>query len=565
MDGRVESKNEFSGYYLLIPVLMAVFLYMTGITSTDLWTPDEPRYAEVAREMIERGNYIQPHINGKPYTEKPPLFFWMVAVGAKLFGDVNPFTVRLPSILSALGTLSLMLVFISEFFDRKKAFLTAIILCLMPQFFTLARSGHIDMLLTFLITTSLVSFYRWYARNKYGYLTVFYLCLALATLAKGPIGLLLPLMVALCFLMFRKEWGKIRKMHIYAGLPIAIMLVLVWYIPATQQSAGYDFGPMAKRQIVGRIFHPSSHAVSVFYWPFYHIQSLVQGTTPWIFLIPSAVIAAYRYRRNAPLFFLLCWALAVFAFFTIIASKRSLYILPMYPPIAAMIALWVLDSAQTSRLRLVRVMSISMGVLLLVVVAITPIILTRKFQDATFHYSWEIIIPVAIASIVAMLPAVFFRKHEYIIGTLVVSIMIFYTTLSITICPLIDRYKSARGICSVYTNLRDPDSEVAMFGNVREEYIFYTHSMITLVENREDIKKFFESSKKMFCFIKVQDYQRILSQPDFPVYVLVRTRVSSRKMMLLCNQDIARKKTLSGYNLPLLHTRHLSMLNSSTK
>ena len=72
-----------------MPLLIAVFLYMLGIMHTDLWTPDEPRYAEVAREMIESGNYIQPYINGNPYTEKPLLFFWAVAAGAKMFGGVN--------------------------------------------------------------------------------------------------------------------------------------------------------------------------------------------------------------------------------------------------------------------------------------------------------------------------------------------------------------------------------------------------------------------------------------------------------------------------------------------
>lgn len=538
MDDLIDKKDSFPGYYLYIPLLMAVFLYMTGITSTDLWTPDEPRYAEVAREMIERGNYIQPYLNGEPYTEKPPLFFWMVAAGAKLFGDVNPFTVRLPSILSALGTLALLIAFISEFLDKKKAFLAAIILCVSPQFFSLARSGHTDMLLTFLITTSLVSFYRWYDRGKYGYLIVFYLCLALATLAKGPVGMLLPLMVVMCFLTFRKEWEKIRKMHLYAGLPIAIAIVLVWYIPATQQSTGYDIGPMVKRQIIGRIFNPSSHSVSIFYWPFYQFQSLAKGILPWTLLIPSAVIAAYRCRRCVPLLFLLCWVFVIFGFFTIIASKRSLYILPMYPAIAALIALWVLNSSSTFTLKLVKVMTISMGVLALVVATIVPVYLSREYQDVTFHYSWKTIISMAIASIVAILPGILVKKRVYIIGMFVVSALIFYTIISTSFLPQMNEYKSARSICGVYNHTKNPDSEIAMFGSAREEYIFYTHSIIRTLKDKKNLKDFFNSSKKMFCFVKVHDYKRTLSNPDFPLYVLARKRVSSHIMMLLCNQDV---------------------------
>ncbi|MFQ5714350.1 MAG: ArnT family glycosyltransferase, partial [Candidatus Scalinduaceae bacterium] len=146
----MDTEDAFPKLYLFLPLLIGMLLYMVGITSTDLWTPDEPRYGEVAREMVERGNYIQPYLNGMPYTEKPPLFFWTVVAGAKLFGGVNQLSVRLPSAFSALGTLALMIIFVSNFFDRKAAFLSAIILCISPEFFWLARSGHIDMLLTFL-------------------------------------------------------------------------------------------------------------------------------------------------------------------------------------------------------------------------------------------------------------------------------------------------------------------------------------------------------------------------------------------------------------------------------
>lgn len=538
----MDTNDILQKYYFYVPLLIAVFLYMIGITSTDLWTPDEPRYAEVAREMIERGNYIQPYLNGEPYTEKPPLFFWMVTVCAKLFGGVNQLAVRLPSVLSALGTISLLITFISELFDRRKAFLAAIILCISPQFFLLARSGHIDMLLTFLITASLVSFYRWYDRGKYVYLIVFYLCLALATLAKGPVGMLLPLMVVLCFLMFRKEWDKIRKMHVYVGLPIAIAIVLAWYIPATQQSTGYDLGPMAKRQIIGRIFNPSSHAVSIFFWPFYQLQSLAKGALPWTLLIPSSVIAAYRCRYSAPMFFLLCWAFAIFAFFTIIASKRSLYILPMYPAIAALIALWVLNSSSTFSIRLVKVMTTSMGILALVVTAIVPVYLSREYQDVTFHYSWKTIIPIAIAYILAILSGILAKKRVYVIGMFVVSMLICYTIISTSFLPQMNEHKSARNICSVYNHTKDPDSEVAMFGSARAEYIFYTNSIIKPVQNVKSLKNFFNSSKKMFCFVKVRDYKRTLSNPGFPVYVLARERVSSHIMMLWCNQNILRNE-----------------------
>lgn len=545
----MDTKNTFQKYYLFLPLFIGVFLYLTGITNTDLWTPDEPRYAEVAREMIENGNYIQPYCNGMPYTEKPPLFFWMIIAGAKLFGGVNQLAVRLPSVLSALVTLGLLIAFVSKYFDRKTAFLSAIILCISPEFFWLARSGHIDMLLTFLITASLVSFYQWYANNKYVYIAIFYLCIALATLAKGPVGMALPLMVALCFLLFRKEWGRINKMRLYIGLPIALAVVLAWYIPATQQSAGYDMETMVKRQIIGRIFHPTSHSVSVFYWPFYHFKSLTLGMSPWSFLMPWVIVYAYRSRRDAPSFFLLSWACVIFAFFTFIASKRGLYILPMYPAAAALIALQVTRTLPLFNLKPIRVIFAGYGIILMFMATFAPIYLKQRYPDVMlYRFGYYDAVILAGAGAIALSVAAYFGKNlKHIVAANIVVSLIVFTTAIVSVFPKINEYKSPQNICNIYNSVKDPDSEIAMLGGARTEYVFYTKSFIKTVQNREDLKEFFNSSRKMFCFVKAKYYKGILSKPDFPIYVVAKERVSSNVMMLLCNQKVNSPQLTSSW------------------
>lgn len=535
----METKNTFPKLYLYIPVLIAAFLYLVGIMSTDLWTPDEPRYAEVAREMIESGNYIQPHLNGKPYTEKPPLFFWTVVAGAKMFGGVNQLSVRLPSILSALGTLALLIAFVSENFDRKKAFLASIILCISPEFFWLARSGHIDMFLTFLITASLVSFYEWYVKDRCVYLISLYLCIALATLAKGPIGMLLPLMVVVSFLALRKEWGRIKKMHLYIGVPMALIVVLAWYIPAMQQSSGYEVEHLVQRQIIGRIFHPTSHGVSILRWPIYHFISLIWGMTPWSFLMPWAVFHAYRSRQDAPSFFLLCWAGVIFAFFTIVASKRELYILPMYPATAALIALWITRPVQSFNLKPIRVMLAVYGVILMSAFVVAAFNLKQLHPEVLLYYlGFGTTAIVVGAGAVAVAVAIFGINRKHIIVTTVGVSFIALTTIIVSVLPLINEYKSPRDICNIYNHNKDTDSEIAMVGDARAEYVFYTKSIIKSLPSEEDLKEFFNSSRKMFCFVRERDYKRDLANSDFPLYVIARERVSSRIMMLLCNQKV---------------------------
>jgi hypothetical protein len=99
-----------------------------------------------------------------------------------------------------------------------------------------------------------------------------------------------------------------------------------------------------------------------------------------------------------------------------------------------------------------------------------------------------------------------------------------------------------QGQCNVYLNTRDSDSEIAMFIRARGGFIFYTHSILKTLENREALRDFFNSSNKRFCFIRTHHYKRTLSNPDFPVYVLAEKRVSSHDIMLLCNKNISRKK-----------------------
>jgi len=326
---------------MLIPVLIATVLYSYKITSTDLWTPDEPRYALVAREMIESGDFINPQINGEPYAEKPPLFFWAVAAGAKLFGSVDSFTTRLPSIISAFGTIILLVVFLDRYLGRRTAVIAGCILATSPLFFWHARSGHIDLLLTFLLTASLTSFYRWHKSRDSRHLAVFYGGIALAMLAKGPVALLLPLLVVIMFLLLQKQAGELKRMLPHIALPIALAPLVVWYLLAKQDTSGLEAGSVVSRQVFMRLFGGGGHSVSVWYWPFYHLLSLAWGMAPWSLLLPFAVAWAWKMRENEPLTFMFCWSAAIFGFFTLIASKRELYLLPMYPAAAALAGQWM--------------------------------------------------------------------------------------------------------------------------------------------------------------------------------------------------------------------------------
>ena len=106
---------------LLALVAFAAFLFALDTSQHDLWPPDEPRYAQVAREMLESGDWLVLRVNGEPYLEKPPLLFWAIAAVSVPFGDITETTARIPSILAGLGTVVLTYLIATRLFGRRTA------------------------------------------------------------------------------------------------------------------------------------------------------------------------------------------------------------------------------------------------------------------------------------------------------------------------------------------------------------------------------------------------------------------------------------------------------------
>ena len=209
------SYSKSPSFQIFILLSFCSLLFILGVGRWDLWDPDEPRYAEVAKEMVmNSGDWILMHLNGKVYGDKPPLFFWLIALSSYLWGGFTSFAVRFPPAL--FGTLTVLLTFLvgKILYSSRTGFLSGLILATSFEFAYLSTRGNIDTTLTFFTTASILCFLLWYRRRKeektnekamegllfYG----FYIAMALGTLAKGPIGFILPLLVSLIYLSIQK-------------------------------------------------------------------------------------------------------------------------------------------------------------------------------------------------------------------------------------------------------------------------------------------------------------------------------------------------------------------------
>lgn len=336
--GRRSADGWLRDLLILAVVLGIPFLqYLGGIPLID---PDEGRYAEIPREMLERGDMITPMLNYVKYFEKPPLLYWINAASLKLFG-LNEFAARLPSALCGLLTTLATYVVARRLYGRRTALLSAVILATSIGFVLQSRIILTDMLLTFCLTGALGAFIiaaqREGKRSQELPWLLFYLFCALATLTKGLIGIVFPGGIVFWYLLLSKRWLLMREMHLVSGTLLFLAVAAPWFVLVSLRNPEF-----ARFFFIHEHFERFTSTVHGRYQPvWFFIPVLLATMLPWSCFIPSAVARAWRNRHHEEGkggLFLVVWTAVIFLFFSKSHSKLIPYILPIFPPLAILIA-----------------------------------------------------------------------------------------------------------------------------------------------------------------------------------------------------------------------------------
>lgn len=314
---------------LLIIAGLTLFTIMFGIGGVPLLDPDEPVYAETAREMIQFKDFLSPRIFGDYWYDKPPMYYWLVAFSQMLFGYTE-FAARFPAALMACGTAMMIYVSTTKLFNEKAGFWSAVVLTSCIQFFYMGKAAVTDTTLLFFMTGAVLSF----AHKKYW---LMYACMALATVTKGPIGIVFPGAIIFLYLVITGQLREILRMHVLRGLLLYFFIASPWYY-AMYTVHGMDFiNTFLGFHNVTRFTTPE-HANRVTFW--YYFPVVILGMFPWTGMLVQAVKASISDSRIDDMRQLLLfhvWWLFVFIFFTICQTKLVSYILPMFPPLAVLI------------------------------------------------------------------------------------------------------------------------------------------------------------------------------------------------------------------------------------
>lgn len=324
--------NHFDYFCLAVLLILAYVLFFHQLAGIGFVGPDEPRYAGVAREMFETGDFVTPHLMGEPWLEKPVLLYWLAAIGYAVFG-VGEMGARMPSAVAATLTVLTLFWCGRRLYSRSVGFAAAIILATSVGTLGLARAASTDMLLGAALGCGLAAFLV--AQNSEGlerrrYFYLFYALIGFGVLAKGPVAILLPALALGVFLLWRGGSGEWRTWH-PEGLAVTGLVAGPWYL-AVWWANGW---PFVEEFLIGHNIQRFTSDVYGHGQPFYfYVPVFILMMFPWTFLL----IPAIRRRLDKNEHLMVTWAVIPLVFFSFAGSKLPAYILPMAAPVALLLA-----------------------------------------------------------------------------------------------------------------------------------------------------------------------------------------------------------------------------------
>jgi 4-amino-4-deoxy-L-arabinose transferase-like glycosyltransferase len=452
---------------------VCLFCFFFGLGAFGLVGADEPRYAQIGREMLARHDWVLPTINGQPWLEKPVLLYWGEIISYRLFG-VQDWAARVPSALFAMVLVFAIYAFLLRFREGAE-FDGAMITVSMAGMIGFARGASTDMQLTAPFCIAMLAWWTWRKTDKRFWLAVFFVLLAIAALAKGPVAPAFALLIVGAYAWLRRDGeGFLRSLWL-PGFGLFFLVSVPWYILVQRRAPEY-FRTFFLQHNLER-FGTNLYQHSQPFW--YYIPVFLLMVLPWVVFTAPALVESvreeWRVRRRLEepervtaenddglSSFLIVWILVPIVFFSISRSKLPGYILPSIPP-ASILTAFYLHGTGISRIKLM-LHSLVCGVLMAGAL-VAPFSMMREPSPSTTRY----IIAVS-SGVIAIVVLLFVRKSGLrvlrfvTLVPVVLGLMLLLRLNGITI----DETQSSRSINQQLKKVGAADSRVAVFNARRE-------------------------------------------------------------------------------------------------
>ncbi len=334
--------------------VLVLFLSLDGLGERKLANPDEGRYSEIAREMAQSGDFVTPRLNGLKYFEKPPLQYWATAIAFKLFGE-SEFTARLYTALCGLGCVLLVAYAGKCLYNTETGLLAGMVMLSAPYFAALSEVVTLDMGLTFWMALSLCAFLIAHGAqasqrsesSRRIWLNVAWAGMAAAVLSKGLIGVVFPAAAVFFYCVVHRNFRLVAELGWWPGLAIFAAIVVPWFVLVSMQNPEFLNFFFVHEHF--ERFTSAAHRRVQPVW--YFLPLIFVGFLPWMIALLPAVASAWRKpagmtgqnRAFSPLRLILIYCGFILIFFSASGSKLPAYVLPIFPPLSLVIAIYLRD------------------------------------------------------------------------------------------------------------------------------------------------------------------------------------------------------------------------------
>ncbi len=506
--------------YLFIPMVVAACLFLPSIGQWTLYHPDEARFALLARGMVEEGHWLVPYLEGEAHMEKPPFFVWAIALLSLWGGGVTEFTSILPAALSGIGGVAGTFALGRRLFGLRAGLLASLILATSPGYFWHARIVFADMTVTLFIIWSAWAF--WGAmdssRRQGRWIAFFYLFVGLAFSAKGPTGLM-PILAFGAFLLAEEGWAGLRTLRPLMGVGILALVSAPWALPFAlhRGETNYVHAVLLKDYLWWYFGRWKS------LWdPFFVLSPLFVAFLPWSLFLPVAFREGYLRAEEAgarrKFRFLFFWVLTYLIVITLMAEKRTRYLLPMYPALALMVG-WLFDRWAAGRIRVGARLYGWIGGALGAVAAVA-VVLPLKLDASTMVYfpsTWDQKLLLAgLLATAGILGGMALRSERAVAAFGMICLAMALVLMSETkiFIPQYNRTYDVKGFSQRVLSRVRPEDPLFSFQLRRKlPYQFYLKRTLSLIQDPKELTDLLSGSHPVYFLVDERAWKTFEASP----------------------------------------------------
>ncbi|WP_457644511.1 ArnT family glycosyltransferase [Persephonella sp.] len=510
----------------ILVFISSFIIFSANIGGLSIYSLDEAKNAECAREMLERGDLIVPTFNYQLRTDKPPLHYYFMMISYSVFG-VNEFSARFFSALFGAFTVLITFLISHRYLGYRVAFFSFIALISSLHFSIQFHMAVPDPFLIFWINAALFSFLVGFKENKRLFIYLFYLFMGLGVLTKGPVAVVLPSGIILLYLLFTKNLNitALKKLNIPLGLFITALISLPWYIAVYLKTDGKWVHDFIFKHNIHRFSEPMEGHGGIF---IVTLLFIFVGMLPFSVFIPQTLKLAWKNRKESILLFSLIIVGVYTIFFSISGTKLPNYTVPLYPALAILTGYFIDNIFKFSS----KSLYISLSVYTIIGLILTAglyVGIKNEPEISDLYYLSFYFLLLPLSGVLA----IFMLKKSRIIPILTISVfsvfmgfLFFYHLF-----PKIDK----RNPVYQMMPLIKKDREIRYYKNFNPAFVFYLRKEIKPLKKNE-IQKFLLSDDKVYILTRKRYLKELKGLKNLVVLKQIKDLFEIKTSVLITNR-----------------------------